>query len=313
MTTDSIDNKRPRPASNGMKTTIVTHNGSFHADDVFAVATIILSLPPDSKYTIIRTRDIEEISKADYVVDVGGVYDVDKKRFDHHQEGGAGKRQNGIPYASFGLVWKEYGAQVSGNVDVAKIIEEKLVMFIDALDNGVEISNTIFEDIRPYTISDYLYSYWIDQNISDKEVDVIFHRVVSMAKDLIIREKQKISKIIEEGQIVEDIYNKSENKKIIVLDKHLAWGRKMAEKPEPLFVVYPSLNQGLWNVKAVRTNINSFEIRASFPASWSGKTMEDLSEVSGIKGAFFCHKNLFLAVADSKEGAIALAKKALEN
>ena len=87
----------------------------------------------------------------------------------------------------------------------------------------------------------------------------------------------------------------------------------MAEKPEPLFVVYPSLNKGLWNVKAVRKNINSFEIRASFPASWSGKTMEDLSEVSGIKGAFFCHKNLFLAVADSKEGAISLAKKALEN
>lgn len=293
--------------------TIVTHNSSFHADDVFAVATIILSLPPESEYTVVRTRDPKVISDADYAIDVGGIYDPEKKRFDHHQTGGAGKRQNGIPYASFGLVWKEYGDQVSENVDVAKIIEEKLVMFIDALDNGVEISSSIFEDIRPYTISDYLYSYWIDQNVSDEEVDLIFHRVVSMAKDLIVREKKKIAKIIEEGEIVEDIYLQSEDKKIIVLDKHLAWGRTMAEKPEPLFVVYPSLNKGLWNVKAVRKNINSFEIRASFPASWSGKTMEDLSEVSGIKGAFFCHKNLFLAVADSKEGAISLAKKALEN
>lgn len=296
-----------------MKTTIVTHNGSFHADDVFAVATIILSLPPNSEYTTIRTRDTDVIAGADFVVDVGGIYDAEKKRFDHHQKSGAGVRKNGIPYASFGLVWKEYGAEIVGSSEVAERIEEKLVFFIDALDNGIQITEPIFENIRAYTISDYLYSFWIDQNVSNEDIDVVFHRVVSMAKDLIIREKQKISKIIEEGKIVENIYNQSEDKKIIILDKHLAWGRKMVEKPEPLFVVYPSLNAGLWNAQAVRKNLDSFELRVRFPKDWSAKTNEELIKISGVKGAVFCHKNLFLAVADSKEGAMALAKKALEN
>ena len=85
---------------------IVTHNSTFHADDVFAVATLLI-IEPDAE--VIRTRDENIISSADYVVDVGQIYDKDKKRFDHHQLGGAGKRDDGIEYASFGLVWKEYG------------------------------------------------------------------------------------------------------------------------------------------------------------------------------------------------------------
>lgn len=34
---------------------------------------------------IIRTRDTAELDLCDVVVDVGGVYDPDKHRFDHHQ------------------------------------------------------------------------------------------------------------------------------------------------------------------------------------------------------------------------------------
>ena len=48
--------------------TIVTHDGSFHADDVFAVATL-LKLFPDAN--VIRTRDTSVIERADVVVDVG--------------------------------------------------------------------------------------------------------------------------------------------------------------------------------------------------------------------------------------------------
>lgn len=36
------------------------------------------------------------------VVDIGGVYDLETNHFDHHQIGGAGKRENGIPYAAIG-------------------------------------------------------------------------------------------------------------------------------------------------------------------------------------------------------------------
>ena len=90
------------------KTKLVTHNNSFHADDVFATATLLLVLKKNiDEVEIIRTRDRSLFESGDYVYDTGGIYDEEKNRFDHHQEGMAGERENGIPYSSFGLVWKK--------------------------------------------------------------------------------------------------------------------------------------------------------------------------------------------------------------
>ena len=56
------------------KIRIVTHNGTFHADELLAVAALEIYLK-DKAYEVIRTRDMEIIKSADYVVDVGGIYD----------------------------------------------------------------------------------------------------------------------------------------------------------------------------------------------------------------------------------------------
>ncbi len=288
---------------------IVTHNGKFHADDVFAVATLLLKL---GDCTVVRSRDVSVINSADYVVDVGFSYDPSRNKFDHHQEGGAGVRQNGIPYASFGLVWKKYGEELGGSKEIADTIENKLVMFVDALDNGIDVSKSVFEDVRAYTISDYLYSYWIDESVPEDEVDRVFKRVVALAKNLLEREIAKNTKIEEEGKLVENIYNKTEDKRIIILDRNYAWGKKLVEKEEPLIVVYPSIDGESWYAKVVRKNLNTFDTRVLFPASWSAKTGKELADVSGVEDALFCHKALFLATARSKGGAIALAMKALQ-
>ncbi|MEK7186960.1 MAG: MYG1 family protein [Patescibacteria group bacterium] len=291
---------------------IVTHSGSFHTDEVFAVATVILALKPEEKFSITRTRDKEFFSEADYLIDAGGEYDPGQRRFDHHQPGGAGKRENGIPYASFGLVWKEYGLQICGSQEIVDTLERKLVLFVDALDNGINIAEPIFTDIRPYTISDYLFSYWIDEQVEAEEVDRIFHRVMSLAKDLIRREIEKAKKIIEDSKLVEVIYNETEDKRLIVLDKHLAWGKILVEKKEPLVVVFPSPS-GLWYTQTVRTDLNGFGRRISFPEAWAGKTDGELAELSRVEDAVFCHAGRFLAVAKTKEGAIKLAKCLLMN
>jgi len=114
--------------------TIVTHDGNFHADDVFSIAALKHIFP---SFKLIRTRDLELIAKADIVVDVGGEYDPDTDRFDHHQRGGAGERENGIPYSSFGLIWQKYGLEIcEGNQDVANAVDSGLVSTIDAIDCG---------------------------------------------------------------------------------------------------------------------------------------------------------------------------------
>ena len=65
-------------SKNKNKITIVTHSLKFHADDVLAVATLLLILEKENDVTVIRTRDPEIISRADYVVDVGGIDDPEK-------------------------------------------------------------------------------------------------------------------------------------------------------------------------------------------------------------------------------------------
>src|SRR3989344_3712170 len=89
--------------------TIITHNGSFHSDEVFGCAVLSILFP---KAKIIRTRDEKIIEKGDIVIDVGGIYNPKKMRFDHHQKGGAGIRKDSIPYASFGLIWKTFGLKL---------------------------------------------------------------------------------------------------------------------------------------------------------------------------------------------------------
>ena len=142
-------------------TTIVTHNLNFHSDDVFAVATLLLALEKEGNkdVEIIRTRNLEIISKADYVIDVGGEYVLSKNHFDHHGIDGAGQRENGVPYASFGLIWKEYGERQSGDNDISNDVDILLVQPIDALDNGVDILNTKYKDVYPYDICNVIDTF----------------------------------------------------------------------------------------------------------------------------------------------------------
>src|SRR5437870_4306790 len=87
---------------------IATHSGKFHADDVWAVMVLDLVFPGCE---IIRTRDAEQIRQADFAVDVGGIWDAQAGRFDHHQKGFQSARESGVVYASAGLVWKAHGAR----------------------------------------------------------------------------------------------------------------------------------------------------------------------------------------------------------
>lgn len=71
-----------------MKTVIGTHDGIFHADEVFACAALELWLQRydlNHEVFVIRTRKQELLGSCHAVVDVGGLYDPQALRFDHHQ------------------------------------------------------------------------------------------------------------------------------------------------------------------------------------------------------------------------------------
>ncbi len=287
--------------------TIVTHNGNFHADDVFAVATLLLVY---SDAQVIRSRDSKVIESADAVVDTGFIYDSEKCRFDHHQEGGAGIRENGIPYASFGLVWKKFGTQLAG--DAAAMIERRLILAVDAGDNGVSTYESIIDGITPYTIGDFFKSFITSKEPTEEELYKTFRDNVNVAKGLLSREIKYSQDKVEDMKIVQHIYENSLDKAIVVFDKPMLWEEVLAPIPGVFYVVYPR-KEGNWGVKTVPVVPGKFERKKYFPEDWAGRSESELVEITGIPDAIFCHKGKFLAVAKSKAGAIALAEKALNS
>ncbi len=288
---------------------IVTHSGNFHTDDVFACA--VLSILHDGNVEIVRSRDLEVWATGDYVVDVGGVHDAEKGRFDHHQEGGAGKRENGIPYSSFGLVWKEYGVRVAGSEYASRMIDQRLVQPIDAGDNGFETFG-VRGDVAPYILQDVVNVFRPSWNEKRTETEGFFE-AFEVVKKILAREIVRTLDEEEGRRRSEEAYAKADDKRIIILDDHYPWYEVLGSRPEPIYVVKPDHSaDGKWKVEAVRSGAHSFKNRKDFPSAWAGKTGDELANISGVSDALFCHNKLFIVVAGSKEGALKLAQIAVE-
>ena len=295
------------------KKIVAVHSGSFHPDDVFSVA--LLSILLNGKIKVIRTRDKDVYSKADFILDVGGEYDPDINKFDHHQTGGAGLRSNKIPYSTFGLLWLKYGEGLCGSKEIAEKIDKKLVTIIDADDANFNIYKTVIADIKPFLLTDVIYSMCPNWREKQLDTDNLFLRTVSFAREIILREIKIAKERMEIIGIIQTYYKKSLDKRLIVIDspkvsRYEIW-EALQDFPEPLYIIYGSNSD--WAVVAMRIGGDNFDSRKSLPISWGGLNDSDLAKITGVNDAVFCHPGLFLAGAKSKEAAIKLAELALNN
>ena len=284
---------------------VVTHNGIFHADDVFSIATLKQVFP---SLQLVRTRDSDILGQADIVVDVGGQYDSDKGRFDHHQRDGAGERENGVPYSSFGLIWKKYGLQIcDSQQDVADAVDAGLVSTIDAIDcghveglaEGISLSQTI----------SMFNPTWEE----DDDIDKCFDEAVTFASRILERFVASAIGGVKAKEIVAKAIEKAQDPRVIVLDKFTPWKRTVhALSKDALFMVYPS-QTGQWRIQTVPVEPGSFENKKSLPASWGGLSENELRDLTGIDDAMFCHNGLFIAGAESFESVMEMANLAINN
>lgn len=284
--------------------TIATHNGNFHADDVFSIAALKNIF---STFNLVRTRDLEVIGKADVVIDVGGIYDPETGRFDHHQRGGAGERENGIPYSSFGLVWKKYGLEIcGGNQDVANSVDSSLVSTIDAIDcghvEGVSKGISLSQTISMFNPT------WEEES----HYDVCFDEAVAFASRVLTRFIASASGGINAKSIVAKAIEQAEDPRVIVLEQYTPWKRTVhALSEDALFMVYPS-DSGQWRIQTVPVEPGSFENRKSLPKAWAGLSDKALQDVTQLDDAMFCHNGLFIGGAASFESTMKMAAMALE-
>jgi len=284
--------------------TIATHNGNFHADDVFSIATLKMIYP---EIKLVRTRDLSVIADADIVVDVGGEYDPETERYDHHQRGGAGQRDNGIPYSSFGLIWKQYGLTIcEGNQELADSIDGGLVSNIDAIDcghvEGVQTGISLSQTISMFNPT------WQEET----HFDSAFDEAVEFAGVLLTRFIAAANGGICARAIVAKAIEDAEDPRVIVLDKYTPWKRTVhALSKTALYMVYPS-QTGQWRIQTVPVEPGSFEDRQSLPSAWAGLSDAALQEVTGIEDAMFCHNGLFIAGAESFDSVMKMAAMALK-
>ncbi len=302
------------------KIKLVTHNGAFHSDDIFACATLALVLEKEGKkFEVIRTRDPEIIKSGDYVFDLGGEYSVEKNIFDHHQAGGAGNRMMGngekpmfVEYAAFGLVWKNFGMKLVADQKVVDYIERRLVAPIDAWDNGMSLVENKY-DVSPYLVQSLFGAMHPTWKESSSVMNAMFMKCVEIAKTVLQREIVGATDALEAESKVLKAYHNAQDKRIIILDTNYPYEYALSAMPEPMYVIYPKKTDNCWAVKAVRMNPKDFKNKKDFPSAWAGLRGVDLQKVSTVEDAIFCHRGVFMSVAKSKEGAIKLAQIAVQS
>lgn len=307
---------------------IATHSGKFHADDVWAVTVLDIVFPG---CTLIRTRDPEKIRQADFAVDVGGIWDPQSGRFDHHQKGFAGARESGVVYASAGLVWKTHGArcvtlvaqQQTGQAlsadtaqQIAYAIDADLVQYMDMADTGAAKSAP-----GGYGLSALISGFnptWLDEQQAGS-VDAAeamrlsqFRRAMAFMEDILVNavkfrvggllavQQVRQSELLEDGQV------------LFLKNASLPWSSVVRnEMPKVLFVLSYNIAEDRYMVHTVPATADSFDARKDLPASWAGLAGADLAAVTGVPDAGFCHNGRFIAAAKSFAGALTMARLAL--
>ncbi len=311
---------------------IATHNGAFHADDVVGVG-ILAALFDVSD--ILRTRDAALIAKADFAVDVGGVWDPKTGRFDHHQKGFEGQRDNGTVYASAGLVWAAHGKayicklapELSDDL-VMKVfegIDREFMEHVDRADTGAAQGAPDFFGISALIASFNItrqeeqshhqaYGGRPDTNkvLSENFRMDRFTEATRVVQRLLARLVAQFSAQYADEAIVRNAPRLEGGKVLLVEHAGLVWeGVVIQEMPEVLFVVYPDSTDQQFQVRTVPVKVGSFTARKDLPASWAGLRDADLAAVTGVEDAVFCHNGRFIGGAGSKNGALRMAQLAL--
>jgi uncharacterized UPF0160 family protein len=289
---------------------IATHDGSFHADEVFAIAALGLLGEP---IEVLRTRDRELLARADVRVDVGFRNDPSSGDFDHHQREFDGARENGIRYASFGLIWREFGVRVcDGDPEVADAVDATLVQGVDANDTGQRVAQSLVDGVHPLTVNGVIGGFnarW-DETLTPEQEQLRFDEALDLARGILAREVLSAASGRRSTRIVQEAVAAANDPRLIELPVNAPWKQVLVPAtPDALYVIYPK-RQG-FGLEAVPRELGSFENRRDLPEAWGGREGPDLVAVTGVPDALFCHAKRFLAVASSHEGIEQLARLAL--
>lgn len=283
-----------------------THSGKFHADDVFSSA-LLLYLNP--QITITRGNQVPEGYD-------GIVFDIGRGQYDHHQRDSR-VRENGVPYAAFGLLWEELGGEILGGT-LAQRFDEEFVQPLDNNDNTGEKNElaSLIGNFNPV---------WDAQNqkIYDKSKLTAGQKECGLTGEFL--HAVRIAGLILENKFaryradaradekIDQVLAMQETQggdaRILVLPEFVPCQKRLKET-DIAFVIFPS-NRGGYCIQPQKKP-DSMNYKCSFPKQWLGLENEELQAATGLASAGFCHKGGFLMTVGDEADAIRACEISLE-
>ena len=283
-------------ASKVEKRSFGTHDGTFHADEVTAGALLLVfNLIDNDK--IYRTRCYEELSRCEFVCDVGGAYDSSLKLFDHHQAEYSGF------LSSAGMILKYLRDESYIELAEYNHLNHFLVIGVDAHDNGKDLipkGHCSFSHI----ISNFTP---INYCCTKAEQTAAFMKALQFTCEHINRLLDRFRYVKSCREYVAAAMNNIYADRCLLFDRNMPWLDAFfelggAESPAQ-FIIMPSGNH--WKLRAIPPSMDQkMNVRNPLPKNWAGLIEDDLKKVSNIPGAVFCHKGRFISVWETKEAAL---------
>lgn len=279
-----------------------THSGKFHADDVFSSA-LLLYLNP--QITITRGNRVPE----EYD---GIVFDIGRGRYDHHQRDSR-VRENGVPYAAFGLLWEELGSGILGET-LAQRFDEEFVQPLDKNDNTGEKNElaSLIGNFNPVW-DETEAADGVTEEKRDRGLSVGFLRAVQVAGMVLENKFARYRADARADEKINQVLAMQETQggdaRILVLPEFVPCQKRLKET-DTAFVIFPS-NRGGYCIQPQKKP-DSTNYKCSFPKQWLGLENEELQKATGLASAGFCHKGGFLMTVGDEADAIRACEISLE-
>ena len=264
---------------------VVVHAGTFHADDVFVVAYVNLlkKYLHQAPVQIIRASKFpgptQTLDNGYLVADIGG------GEFDHHMsETKKPRREDGTPYAAFGLVVKAFHKDFLTEEEYA-VFDKKFIKPLDYYDNTGKGNNQLAQCIASFNKN------WDDDN---NDIHTRFAKAVDMAMIILDQYIESMKALVRAREIAQNVVVDGET---VYLDQYIPIHAFLIDRDDVKFIGSPSPRGG-YQVMAIKDRND--ENKKLFPEPIRGLNLKYEYNSAGIN---FCHSSGFLAIFKDKEAA----------
>lgn len=245
-------------------------------------------------------------------------------------------RPDGAPYSSAGLLWAAHGRDAvrailagwGGEGVVERVwaeMDEQVVRLVDLADNGLrpvpgfgdeglDRAARIADGMALPSLIEILNMPW-DADPADRAQaeDERFVKAAEIAGVFLDGRVERIRARVAACDAVLEAHARSADPRVLELDRGMPWQGPAHDADLPvLFAVYPDKGGDAWMIGCMPPEPGGFAQKLPLPEVWAGLRDAELARVSGVPDAVFCHLKRFVGAARSRQGALAMARIALD-